>query len=244
MFSYIEKHLSTEWGLRISANTKEVLACKNFETRPVDDKDWKHVSSFSALGHVLDDDGGIRSDFDHTCRLMWAAFFRTHGKALKLSSIEAQANFLRACIRSIAAARWAKWPLQAMYVAKLDALQTSMLHCLLRCPRRAGEPDAVYFKRRRQLSKKHARASGLWSASWAQDTLNWKSHFERPRNKHGWSKSLFAWRDSKWLNCKRFLSGRWKDTGARVGRGNVAKRWEEGLRDANFYIQQGIARAS
>ena len=105
VFEKVEAALKNHWCLSISDDSKEVLACNNSPFPPVSDERWKPVQKLQALGHILDSDGGIQSDFTETRKHMWAAFFRSHGRSMRMTDINPQQRFLTSCIKSIAAAK-------------------------------------------------------------------------------------------------------------------------------------------
>ena len=50
---------------------------------------------------------------------------------------------------------------------------------------------------------------------------------------------ITLWKADDWLAARRAEAERWKETGTRAGRGNVQKRWQQGLADAPFFLKQG-----
>ena len=79
MLEHIENHLASEWHLDIKGSSRAVMNCRgNFE--PVADvAEWPWVLVMNVLGHHVQDDGGIRDDWNITEARMWGSFWANSG---------------------------------------------------------------------------------------------------------------------------------------------------------------------
>ena len=69
---------------------------------------------------------------------------------------------------------------------------------------------------------------------------SWDAHLRRPRNAMSWPAKLLKVQDSLWLQARRIISNSVSifagATGTRANAGRVAKRWEDGVRDARAFF--------
>ena len=65
----------------------------------------------------------------------------------------------------------------------------------------------------------------------ASDLKSWQAHVQREHDGHAWSPHIMNWRGNEWLSMQRLLNSAAGEsrTNARVYRGKVYRRCEEGL---------------
>ena len=125
------------------------------------------LATCKCLGHHIDSDAGIRSCFLHTSAAMWRAFFGNLSTGLLQASDRAKFRFLQASVKSVAAFRWARWPFQQSYAAKLDRTQRKMIGHLLQIRPQPDESVDEFVQRRHSITSRKARHMGFWSLPWA-----------------------------------------------------------------------------
>ena len=163
---------------------------------------------------------------------MWRAFFGNLSTGLLQASDRAKFRFLQASVKSVAAFRWARWPFQQSYAAKLDRTQRKMIGHLLQIRPRPDESVDEFVQRRHSITSRKARHMGLWSLSWAGSCVSWNAHVTRRHDDRAWSHHLLCYHDLEWLAAQRHAmsAGRGGSrTGTRVRQGKPQRRWQEGV---------------
>ena len=225
-----EQYLMRQWSLQFGADSREFLVCTGYGKPLAVDKRWARRDSMKCLGHYLDADGGIKTCFDNSIRAMWRAFFGNQSAGLLASSTAAKKRFLNSCISTIPGFRWARWPYQESYAAKLDSTQRRMVSVLFNIKPCNGESWDTYVARRHNTSQSIVGRS-KWSRYWARSVRTWNDHVLRNHDPRTWSYSVLMWHDQKWLSKVRMAcSGVGESrTNTRAVRAKVHRRWEDGL---------------
>ena len=190
------------------------------------------VTVLPCLGHLIQNDGGIRKCFEETKRLMWRAYWgncRHH--SLKKASVHIKLALLERCCKSSLSYRCSRWPPQPTIAKELDRLQARMVAAMLRTPRLPAELPADYCRRRNRLAASHCQKEGRWSTLWFRRALAWHDHVERGHSAWSWPMLLRNFYDDVWLEEQRFIASN-QGIGTRVARAMPVTRWHEGISHA------------
>ena len=143
-------------------------------------------------------------------------------------------RFLNSSVSAIPAARWARWPYQETYKAKLDSTQRLMISTLMKWKPASDESFDDFSMRRRIMANRIARKYGKWSTCWAKSLQTWSEHVHRGNDPGAWSVHLLNYHDSEWLDVQRLLFSDLGEsrTNTRSGRFKVHRRWHEGFQRA------------
>ena len=95
--------LIQRWKPQYGQDSKVVVSSTHSLLDLEDTPGWNKVKSMRCLGHHLAGNSGISKDFHETVRGIWAAYWRNCGPGPRLASEAAQANFMRASLKSTAA---------------------------------------------------------------------------------------------------------------------------------------------
>ena len=195
--------------------------------------------SMRCLGHFLTENSSISIDFRETIRGIWSSFWRNCGQGLRRANEAAQANFMRASLRSIASFRWSRWPWQKKYADRLDSLQRHLVSCIRPVRPLPGERAEAYFKRRHVVSSRVVRQWGPWSQQWAQSCVRWNAHILRANDPSNWGLTLRHFHGDQWISQQRFENSsqsHWGRTRTRSFAGRPATRWHEGVQAARALL--------
>ena len=232
-----EGHLRTQWGHSMKPSSRMVMVCRGCPEVLQDDPLWPMVTSFPCLGHVLQDDGGIRECFSNTKRIMWRAFWGNCGeRSLRKASVSLKLSLLNRACRSVLRYRCSRWPPQPTFAVELDRLQTKMVAAMMRTPRLPGETAQDFCRRRNISAATHCRSSGRWSHDWFARSTRWDQHIQRSHVPHCWLMLMRSFQDSLWLESCRALSQA-HGTTTRVCRGRPCMRWHEGIQYASSALR-------
>jgi len=229
-----EAYLQRHWQLSFGADSREFIVCRGYPHPIQVHERWPQKASMRCLGHWLEDDAGISSCFQNCARNMWRGFFGNLSAGLLASPEHTKLRFLNSCTSSIPSFRWARWPYQDSYAARLDSQQRHMIAVLMQMRPRPAEPFEVFAHRRHISCGKLASKHGKWSQHWAQSLRKWNFHVARRHDLHSWSGPILDWHGESWITRQRLLasSGHESRTRTRIGRGKVHRRWEESLSKA------------
>ena len=229
----IEQHLQEKWQLSIKPSSRSCMVAAGSHDMPLDPSKWPVVTVFECLGHLLQQDGGIRACVSATKRSCWAAFWanfsnkRDHGLR-----VQVKCQVLIRAVTPIFRYRCTRWPAQRAVAREFDGVQNKMLATLQRTPRLPGELAHEYVRRRNHLASHQAKSMGRWSEIWYERVVLWKEHLERERNAHSWPAQTLHFRGRTFLQQVRAFNsstsaaaGR---TGTRALRGIVHARWQDG----------------
>ena len=129
----LEHCLGSRWGLAFKSGSTSVLPCRvplNHATDPQGTacEKWPEVDCMNVLGHIIQDDAGIRSDWNRTRNCMWASFWVNVGSK-HVRNIEplAKSRLLYRSVVSMFLWKVSRWPFQTSVAQKLDAVQCQML---------------------------------------------------------------------------------------------------------------------
>ena len=114
--------------------------CKGNTEKPVDRARWPLTKVMKVLGHMIQNDGGLRHEWQATMSAMWAAYWAncSNRKCFKLSSA-AKLGLLQKCVLSRVSWKLPRWPMQKTVAVSLDNLQARMTCALIPCARHAHE---------------------------------------------------------------------------------------------------------
>ena len=184
------------------------------------------------LGHLIDDDAGIRSCFDSCKAAMWRCFYGNLSAGLMASSSNAKMRFLHSSVSSIAAFRWSRWPYQEKIKAALDDTHRHMIGILMGWRPQPHQTFEQFVVWRRDHSNRLAARHGKWSKRWALSLQSWKAHIDQNHDPSTWSSILLNFHHHNWLQERRLLasSGNESRTNTRACHMKIRRRWHEGLR--------------
>ena len=212
-----------------------VMVCRGYVHPLAEATTWPIVTLFPCLGHVLQDDGGIRQCLTNTKRIMWKAFWGNCGqKAMKKAPLKLKCDLLNRSCKSIFGYRCSRWPSQPTIAKEVDRLLIKMVAALIRTPRLPGETLAEYCQRRNKSASGHCRQLGRWSTYWFGRATQWDAHIER-QHSLCWPILLRPFRDHLWRESHRALRNA-QGTGLRLQRGRPCMRWEDGVEYALRHI--------
>ena len=120
----------------------------------------------------------------------------------------------------------ARWAFNVTLSQRLDNVQRHMTAIILATPRRAGEEDRDFFRRRSREASRAARSMGLWSVRWAVGICDWGGHVERNTASACFAARLNHVRNSDELADRRTHNSNRPAT-RRVA-GYVSRRWWDG----------------
>ena len=191
------------------------------------------------LGHWLSPDGSVTVDSQNTIASMWKCFYANLNGGLRTSSKATKLRFLDACVRPLAAWKWARWPWQKTAATRLDQTQTHMIAILCPVQPRPREEPLEFFRRRSLLTGRIAAAAGRWSKSWAKAVVGWHGHYTRDHAGCKWAPAISAWHDREWLAERRLRhtgANKTTRTNTRATQSRVHVRWLDGLEAAKAVI--------
>ena len=234
----IENHLHEKWKLEIKASSRACMAAAGSDETSPDLVRWPPTTSFECLGHIIQNDGGIRSCVSATKRSCWKAFWLnfSNSRAHKIP-VRTKLALMNRAVTSSYTYRCSRWPAQRHIAKEFDKMQNKMTAIILRIPRLPGEQAHEYVKRRNHIASCQARTEKRWSKIWFSRVLSWHKHLERPHNSHSWPAQTLHYRGAAYLQQRRVdncsasaLGGR---TRTRTARGVVHVRWHDGVRLAS-----------
>ena len=188
------------------------------------------------MGHILQDDAGIRADWTQVQKSMWAAFWSNSGspKCRSFSS-ESRIKLLNRTVTCCFSWKIARWPFQKSVARELDSLQCRMYAFMLPCEPQMHETLDSFCRRRLRQARSVATKVGLWSLEWCERLCKWDQHLKRGEryghicfllNQHK-SAEWLLYQRSNLVNIQNSISaGR---TGTRLNCGKPQPRWSEGL---------------
>ena len=212
------------------------MACRGSGEISPDAARWPLVSEFPCLGHILQDDGGIRACYTHTRTQMWKAFWGNSGsRVMRDAPIGTKCDLLDRCCRSVLSYRCSRWPPQSQIAQELDRVQSKMMAAILRIPRRPAEQAADYCHRRNREARARCSEIGPWSAHWFARAIDWEDHIARAHQPLCLSVLLRSFHDGQWLDEQR-ISRNLQGTGTRIAPGRPCMRWHDGIEHARQFF--------
>ena len=235
----VESHFALHWGLRFKPSSLSVLVCKGSTDMPINTCKWPVRDTMNVLGHLIQNDGGIRADWLHTESKMWASFWANAGcKRAKQLRPAQKAMLIYRTVLACVLWKVSRWPWQKTVALELDAIQCKMLLIILPCVRSYTEDLDTFCRRRARQARNVANKCGLWSIVWAKRVIAWNAHVRRGAIYAHPVPRLLEHHNSVWLMNQRsqFVSefsirnsvfaGR---TGTRLNVGHPQVRWSDGL---------------
>ena len=225
-----EECLWQQWRLRVKPSSFLVMPVRGAEVSALRGT-WRQVASFKALGILIDDDGGMRSDMKACEDAMRKSLFRNCvGKAIRALPVATQQRHVDRMLRPLMSLRASRWPVSANTSAVTDRWQKKLLRTATVVERRAGDSNEEYFRRRGLAGAAAARRHGLWSEQHRARVRAWRDHLERPLNSSSPAARLLRWHGRAWRRERRlaagFVSGEAGRLGSRVLT-HVWTRWDE-----------------
>ena len=128
MLEHIEAHLASEWELAIKESSRSIMNCKGNSEEVLNPSKWPSVSVMNVLGHHVQDDGGIRQDWQITEARMWGSFWANSGSS-KCKKVQPAKRALLIYRTVFACVLWkiSRWPFQKSIAEELDSTQCRML---------------------------------------------------------------------------------------------------------------------
>ena len=154
------------------------MCCKGAHYVPCE-KRPRH-EHFLVLGHILQDDSGIRADWTQVQKSMWAAFWSNSGspKCRSFSS-ESRIKLLNRTVTCCFSWKIARWPFQKSVARELASLQCRMYAFMLPCEPQMHETLDSFCRRRFRQARSVATKVGLWSLEWCERLCKWDQHLKR-----------------------------------------------------------------
>jgi len=238
----IELYIHTKWKLEIKTSSRCTLVCRGSPEQPSDPLRWPLQTTMNVLGHCLQNDGGIMSDWNSTKTVFWGCFWKNAGctAAKHLPPSEKVRLLYRTVVAKV---QWklSRWPFQKTVAVELDKTQCRMTAFLLPCVRERDEALDSYCRRRLRNARNVCEKVGFWSELWCRRVTDWDAHDRRGAKYKHICASLVDYKHSQWLMHERskwvpfdsentrcsVLAGR---TGTRCNVGRPQTRWEDGLK--------------
>ena len=196
---------------------------------------WTQVTSFNALGHIIQNSGAITDCVNATLAAAWRAFWANiGGKRSRNISTKHKLSVFTRCVTPALRLRWARWPFTKSLADRLDRTQRKMFRSVFRLVRLPAEDDAAYSRRSARY------VSGLqimvhpWSHLWAESTILWCIHVSTNRAHACWPSQILDIRSASELRHLRSLNAGRPQT--RLVSGFCCKRWSEGVDVAFSYL--------
>ena len=168
-----EAHISRKWGLQIKPSSRRILVCKGSGASSPDHEKWPIVCNMNVLGHVVQNDSGIRSDWRKTKLGLWKCFWGSCGsRAGRSLGAILKVKLLQRSVLAFFQWKLSRWPFQKTIAIELDALQCQMLAIIMNVHRSRYESVDQYCRRRRREARKLAAQCCFWSAIWAKRVIN------------------------------------------------------------------------
>ena len=198
-----EQHIARKWGLQIKPSSKCCMVCKGNPDKPPEGTEWPLAKTMMVLGHIVQNDGGIREDWNHTVASMWRCYWSSVGsKRAKNLSAAGKALLLQRAVVSNFLWKISRWPFQKSVAILLDKTQCKMLSHILPCPIGVGETVDHYCRRRARLARNVSIESGAWSKLWCNRVGRWDQHVRRGVVYH-FCHDLMLHHSSQWLLLQR-----------------------------------------
>jgi hypothetical protein len=235
----IESHLAVHWGLYFKPSSLSVLVCRGSIDMPINICKWPVHNTMNVLGHLIQNDGGIRDDWLHTEAKMWASFWANAGsKRAKQLRPAQKAMLIYRTVLACVLWKVSRWPWQKTIALELDSIQCRMLVFILPCVRSYTEDIDTFCRRQARQARNVANKCGLWSIVWARRVIAWNAHIRRGEMYAHPVPRLLDHHNSVWLMHQRghFVSQRsFRNsvfagrTGTRLNIGRPQVRWSDGL---------------
>ena len=106
--------------------------------------EWAHSygDTFTALGHVLSDDGHMQPCVSAALSKMWT-FYDNFGKTVKDAPLQMKITLLNRAVLPSASCRMSRWPYQVQSAKRIDRTQTKMIRILMNVDSKPDEdPEA------------------------------------------------------------------------------------------------------
>ena len=219
------------------------MVCRGSDAQPADPVRWPLRSSLNILGHIVQNDGGIRVDWNSTKKALWRCFWKNCGsKACARIGAEGKAKLLQRSVVTNFLWKVSRWPFQKTIAIELDKVQCKMIAIIVPCPRAVEETLDHYCRRRLRQARNVSQHLGFWSSLWSQRVLNWEEHLQRGQRYAHICTRLLKLNSDTWLQQQRsvfvasnsastrndrnsLFSGR---TGTRLNIGRPQVRWQDG----------------
>ena len=197
----------------------------------------------NVLGHYVQNDSGIRTDWNKTKLGLWKCFWSSCGsRAGRSFGAPLKVKLLQRSVLAFFQWKLSRWPFQKTIAIEIDALQCQMLAIIMQLPRSIHESIDQYCRRRRREARNLASECCFWSTLWARRVIKWDEHVQRGvRHKHVVARFL-NFQDANWLQRRRSewvsadtpeVHGRNSltagQTGTRLNVGRPQVRWDVGV---------------
>ena len=245
MLETLERHLNIVWNLFYKDGSTSCMPCRTPSDRQPQQlsSKWPIVGCLSVLGHHVQNDGGLRSDWCLTRNVMWASFWANIGaRTVRNLCPVTKAFLLYRAVVCLFLWKISRWPFQTSIAQELDATQCQMLAYILPCEPRLTETIDQFCRRRLRQARNVACQAGLWSLVWARRNIEWENHVLRGVDYGHFCCPLILFHNQHWLSMQRSIfvnsqnslfAGR---TGTRLNIGRPQTRWATGIDNANAAI--------
>ena len=234
----LESYFRDRWNLPIKPSSKLFMLPRGARDEQCFGSEWTATKMFPVLGHMIADSGGIRQCWTQTKASLWRAFWGNCRNRNVRHDKRKALTLLQRSVYPVVNFRASRWPPQKTVAHELDQkTQASMIACITRSTKLAGESVASFCRRRMRVAHAIAAENGNWSLKWFARFGAWNEHLDRHPT-HPASR-LLAVRDSAWLRQRRasitpgnLVRTKWTidagHSGTRACSGYVAQRWEAG----------------
>jgi len=233
MLEDCERYLLTNWGLTLKANSLEFMPAWRYGPVEEVEERWKQVSSFRALGHILQPSGSIDGCFATTIASAWRAFWGNIGKAIfRNFQISVKLKRLQSIVFPVISFRLSRWPFTLSKAKALDRVQRKMVGIMLGVRLHPPETFEAFARRKNKLIS--ATINKKWSVAWASQLISWKQHVDRNTAKCCRAARIAHFRTPAELSELRSLNnGR---PLVRAEAGFTSMRWFESVEHASNYL--------
>lgn len=167
---------------------------------------WMLPEHMACLGFTLSSDCSTAADFDGLKHAAWGSFWRNCGSSLVHGCQWAQFTHLKRCVRPLLEFHAAFWPYTKQRAMNIDNLQAFMYRVMLRdaVPRNGDTKEYCHFG---VICGLKVKAIGKWSERCRNKSLDWQKHVARSAD-ISMVKRLLAFQDAAWLQSRRSVTGR------------------------------------
>ena len=204
---------------------------------------WPTVEVLNVLGHHIQNDCGIRTDWHKTRNQMWASFWAnlSHRVAYHIEPLS-KALLLYRVVACLFLWKVSRWPFQISIAQELDSVQCQMIARIIPCVVQVNESLDHFCRRRLRQARNIASHAGLWSLSWAKRTIDWNEHILRGLEYQHFCAPLIEFHNFEWLQSQRSIYSNSQNsifagrTGSRLNIGRPQTRWATGIHNASTAI--------
>ncbi len=126
----IQTFLGNFWQLTYKKGSTAVCACRGNPNPCPKPYIWPLQQTLNILGHLVGNDGGIKSDVKVTIRAMWRAFWGNAGsKHACKCAVSTSLGLVNRVARGVFEWKCSRLPFQKSAAVQLDQVQNAILSC-------------------------------------------------------------------------------------------------------------------